>query len=125
MDDQLHSGVAGGNAAGEIRGNAHDAVHSMLQQQSLRGRHGSEHHRLEVGRELKPGRELDRIGSGVFDHDGDRNVLHVERQPVAEQQDENQRQHRADGDAGGVAHDLPGFLPYQRPDALKLSCFGS
>ena len=80
-------------------------------------RHRGEQLRVEIRRQAKTGGQFRRLGRGIFQDDGQRNILHVQRQSVAEQQDQHQRQHDADGDAAGIAKDLPRFFSHQRPDA--------
>ena len=76
--------------------------------------------RIEIGGQLETGRRFRGVGRRVFQHDGHRDVRHVERQPVAEQQDQHHRQHDADGDAAGIANDLPAFLAHERRDAAEF-----
>ena len=72
---------------------------------------------LKYGDSWKPAARSVAVGRRVFQHDGDRHVLHVERQAVAEQQDQNHRQHDADGDAAGIADHLTPFFANERRDA--------
>ena len=104
----------------EVRTDADDAVDLPGQHEFLGSPHRGEKLRVEVRGELEAGGHFRRVGRGVLQDHGDRHVLHVERQAVAEQQDQHHRQHDADGDAAGVAEDLTRLLAHQRPDSPRL-----
>ena len=110
----LHLGVAGRKPTREVRSNPDDAADLALDHKLLRLRHRRDHHRIEIRRELKAGRDLSGIGRGILHHDRHRHVGHIEREAVTEQQDQNDRHHDPDRDAARIAQQLPALLVHQR-----------
>ena len=121
MDEDLHLGVAQLQVAAEVRAEADDAIDVVAAHPLLGFVHGSGDAGPEVRRQLKPRDGVPRIGRRVLDHERNRHVSHIQRQSVAEQQDKDNGQHEADGDAARVAQDLAGFLAHERPDAPELA----
>ena len=110
VNEDLHFGVADRDPAGEVRADPHDPV-------DIAGEHAAAGPAastacisgMKIRRQPEARRQLDCRRRAVFEHNGDRNILHVQRQAVAEQQNQHHRQHDADGDAAGIANDLPRF----------------
>ena len=89
VDEHLHLGIAELQIAGEVgpeRGRCRPP--GGAQHQFLGRRHRGSSCGIEIGRQLEAGGQVGRIGRRVFQDDGDRHVLHIQRQPVAEQQDQ-------------------------------------
>ena len=121
MHQQLHLGVACREAAGKIIRYAHDAIHPARQHQALGIMHRAYHHRGDVCGELQPGDDVGSHGRWVFQYHRDRRVRDIERQPVAENQDQHDRQDDADGKVAFVAQQLANFLAGQGQHALPES----
>ena len=91
---------------------------------SCASRHRRRLLRLEIGRQREARGELGRGRRGLLQHHRDRNVLHVERQREAEQQDQQHRHHDADRDAARIADQLLAFpcAPARRRRRNRAAC---
>jgi len=108
-------------ARGEVRAQADDRVDAAREQRLLGRLHAGHRERREVARALERADEVRGVGARALDHHRHRHVLDVERQAVAEQQQQRDRQDESNRDAARIAHDLEELLAHQAAQAHAAS----
>ena len=69
------------------------------------------------GDPCEPGHDGARLRRPVFEDDPDRRIAHVEREAVAEQQDQHDRQDQADGQVAAIPQQLARLLAEERHES--------
>ncbi len=73
----------------------------------------------EIARGLEARREVAGDGRHILDDDADARLLRVQRNAVAEQEEQDQRQHEGDQNAARIADDLKAFLANERDKSKR------
>jgi len=115
------SGSARQDLFAKILAHPDDAIDIGAPERRLRLLDVDEQVRLEIRRLLEGCPESAGLRRRLLNNDPHRNVFGIERYPVAEDEQQDQRQDEGNGDARRVAHDLDEFLPNQPAQAHQAN----
>src|SRR5690606_15887087 len=110
----------GGTAAGEIGGEGRrdddDAAHAAQHERLLELTSVMPGDDVEIARGTETRRQILRRWRRLLNDEADAGTRGIQRDAVAEEENEDERQHEGDEDAARIAHDLQRLLAYEGPE---------